>query len=137
MSAPLREMPAETRWIVASYAAPDRLVAAARAVRDAGHTRWETFSPYEVAEIEDMALDRPSPTPLAMGVGGALSGAAAYFMLEYSTHVYPLNVGGRPLNSWPSFIPITFELTVLGAALAGLATFLFTTGLPRLDHAMF
>jgi hypothetical protein len=72
-----------------------------------------------------------------MAIGGIVSGLTAFFLQSYAAHDYPLNVGGRPINSWPSFVPITFELTVLGAALSGLFTFFWLAGFPRLDHPVF
>jgi hypothetical protein len=72
-----------------------------------------------------------------MFFAGALGGSGAFFMQWYACRDYPLDVGGRPINSWPSYIPITFELTVLTAALAGAASLLWLAGLPRLDYPVF
>lgn len=71
---------------------------------------------------------------LLAGIAGAGGG---FFLQWYAARDYPLNVGGRPLNSWPAFVPITFELTVLTAALVGVLTLLCLAGLPRLHHPVF
>jgi hypothetical protein len=71
---------------------------------------------------------------LCAGIAGASGG---FFLQWFAAHDYPLNVGGRPLASWPAFVPITFELTVLTAALVGVVAFFFLTGLPRLHHPVF
>jgi hypothetical protein len=71
-------------------------------------------------------------------LGGILGGAGAYFLQWYAAVVdYPLNIGGRPLHSWPAFIPATFELTILGAAVAAVIAMLALNGLPRLYHPLF
>src|SRR5205814_1142482 len=76
--------------------------------------------------------------PAATFVGGMLGGLLGFFMQWYSAVLdYPINVGGRPLNSWPMFVPVTFEMTVLGAALAAFGAVIVGNGLPRLRHPVF
>ena len=72
-----------------------------------------------------------------MLLAGAAGASGGFFMQWFAARDYPLNVGGRPLNSWPAFIPITFELTVLTAALAGVIAFFWLAGFPRLHHPVF
>jgi len=122
---------------MASFASPDAFADAVRRARDAGYTRCETYLPFALPEALESPSSPPSPVPKAMAIGGTLSGLGAFFMQYYATHDYALNIGGRPLNSWPSFVPITFELTVLGSALCGLLTFFWVAGFPRLDHPVF
>jgi hypothetical protein len=67
-----------------------------------------------------------------------VGGGATYFLQWYAAVVdYPINIGGRPLHSWPAFIPATFEITILGAAVAAVVTMLVLNGLPRLYHPLF
>ena len=71
-------------------------------------------------------------------VGAILGGIGGYFLQWYAATVdYPINIGGRPLHSWPMFIPATFELTILGGALAAVLAFIFGSGLPNLYHPVF
>jgi hypothetical protein len=70
--------------------------------------------------------------------GGLFGGLTGYFLQLWGVGVnFPFNIGGRPLNSWPLFIPITFELTILGGAIAGVLSLFFLNGLPRLNHPLF
>ena len=76
--------------------------------------------------------------PFFTFLGGVLGGLIGYLLQWWSAVIdYPENIGGRPVNSWPMFIPITFEMAVLGAALAALVAFLWGSGLPRLRHPLF
>ena len=102
--------------LLAEFATPEALVAAARSATEAGYDRVEAYSPFPVEGIDE-ALARPGTAiPLLALIGGVLGALTAYGMEYYCLAIgYPINVGGRPLNSWPSFMPIVFELTVLGA----------------------
>jgi len=124
--------------LLAEFAAPEVFAAAVRRARSAGYTRLEAYMPFAVEGVADeIVRGRRSPIAAAMLVGGIMSGLSAYGMEYYATHIYPLNVGGRPLHSWPAFVPITFELTVLGSALTGVFALLWLAGFPRLEHAVF
>jgi hypothetical protein len=123
--------------VMAEFSAPERLAAAVASARRMGYTRIETYLPYPVPGVAQLLPGRPSPVPLAMLLGGLLSGLGAFFLQVYAARDYPLDVGGRPLNSWPAFVPITFELTVLGAALTGVVTFFIVARFPRLEHPVF
>jgi hypothetical protein len=123
--------------VMAEFASEEAFLAALEQIREKGFRQIETFTPYRV-ELEDEVLpDRPSPIPWIMFLAGLIGGGGAFFLQWYACRDYPLNVGGRPLNSWPMFIPITFELTVLTAALVGTGAMLWINGLPRLDHPTF
>ena len=124
--------------MLAEFESPDQLRAAARAARDAGYRRMDAYSPFPIHGLTEALGSRPSRLAglvLAGGVLGMLSG----FGLQYwaSVIAYPLNVGGRPLNSWPSFIPVTFEVTVLLAALTAVLGMLALNGLPYPHHPLF
>lgn len=124
--------------VAAEFATPQQFLDAATAVRRLGLTQVETFTPMPVHGLRH-ALQWPA-TRLAAAVliGGFASAAGAYFLQWYAAVVsYPIQVGGRPLHSWPSFIPLTFELGVLGGTLAGLATLIGRCRLPKLYHPMF
>jgi hypothetical protein len=124
--------------LLAEFERPEDLVHAARGVREQGYRCVEAFTPFAVEGLaEALGADR-SRVPAIVLAGGVIGGIGAYFMQWFSAVVhYPINVGGRPLHSWPAFIPITFEMTVLGAALAAIVGLLVLCGLPRPYHAVF
>jgi hypothetical protein len=116
---------------MAEFAAPERLVAAAAAARARGYRAMDAYAPFPVAGLSE-ALGLPSSRmPLLILLGGA-AGCAGGYGLQYWGMVasYPINTGGRPLNSWPAFIPVTFELTILCAALAAVFGMILMNGLP-------
>jgi hypothetical protein len=123
--------------LLAEFADADTLLAAARAARAAGFCRVEAYSPFPIDGLA-AALDfHRSPVALITLLGGIAGGLFGYGMQFYSAVIdYPLNVGGRPLHSWPAFIPVTFELAVLGAALAAFFGLWIMNGLPRLYHPL-
>ena len=124
--------------LMAEFASAERLKEAAQKARDAGYRNVEAYSPFPfegLAEATGMKRNWVPPIVLAGGVAGGLGG---YFMQWYSAVVsYPINSGGKPPHSWPEFIPVTFELTVLCAAIAGVLGMLWLNGLPRLHHPVF
>lgn len=124
--------------VLAEFQTADALVHAARRARDAGYRHIEAYTPFPVEGLSE-AVDFPdNRVPLITLLGGIAGGVGGYFMQWYAAVVsYPINVGGRPLHSWPSFIPATFELTILGAALAAVLGMLIANGLPRLQHPLF
>lgn len=124
--------------LLAEFETPGDLIAAARRAREAGYRRMDAYTPYPIHELtEALALPR-TKLPVIVLIGGALGCATALAMQWFASAVhYPLNVGGRPLASWPSFIPITFELTVLFAAIAAVFGMLGLNGLPMPYHPVF
>jgi hypothetical protein len=113
-------------------------VAAARAAREAGYTRLDTYSPYPIEEMHEVLGLPRSKVPLVVLVGGILGGLGGFFLQYWSQVIhYPLNVGGRPFNSWPSFIVITFECTILLAALSGVIGMIVLNRLPQPYHPAF
>jgi hypothetical protein len=125
--------------IMGSFVTADQLRTAVERAQAAGMREWETFTPYPVDGLNPPAAKSGprSPVARAMAIAAVCCSTGAFALQEWATHDYPLNVGGRPLSSWPSFIPITFELTVLGTALTGVIAFLVLAGFPRLDHPVF
>jgi len=124
--------------LMAEFDTPTALVGAARQARDAGYRRMDAYSPIPIEELHE-ALGLPTTKLPLIVAGGALVGALAGFGLQTwaSTVAYPLNIGGRPLLSWPSFIPPTFETTVLFAAFAAVFGMLALNGLPMPYHPVF
>ncbi|MGN6134867.1 MAG: DUF3341 domain-containing protein [Aureliella sp.] len=98
----------------------------------------EAFAPFPLDPTADMLYQRRSPLPVIIAAGGVIGGGGMYaFQYWVSAIAYPLNVGGRPLHSWPAFIPATFELTVLTASIFALVGLILRCGLPRLHHPLF
>jgi len=124
--------------LVAQFETADQMVHAAEKAHAAGYTRMDCFSPYPVGEAADAMGFRTSEMAPVMFIG-ALIGATAGFIMQYylGAYAYPLNVGGRPFMSWPSFIPIAFEMMVLTAALSGVFGLIAVCGLPMLYHPLF
>lgn len=123
--------------IALEFDSPATLVEAAKKVHEHGFRRFEAYSPYPIKELDEI-VPSENPVPLMVLTGGVLGALTAQIMEYYvAAYEYPINVGGRPLNSWPSFIPITFELTVLFASLAAFFGTLWLAGLPLLHHPVF
>ena len=124
--------------LLAEFQDPATLRSAAQVVRERGHAPLDTFSPFPLEGISEFIGSRPSRLRLAMLLGG-LAIAAVFFWLQWwsSVYDYPLNVGGRPLNSWPVFLLVPFQIAMFAAALAGFVAFLWGCGLPRLHHPLF
>jgi len=124
--------------LMAEFASPEALLAAAHAARSAGYTRAQAYAPFPIEGLAEALGTQERHVSAATFVGAILGAAGGFFMQWYSAVIdRPLNVGGRPLNSWPMFIPATFELAVLGGALAAVLAFFIGAGLPRLRHPVF
>ncbi len=133
-------MPEATKLygILAEFASPAALLDAIARCREVSYRDLEAYAPFSIEGLPEAIGFTANRVPLLTLLGGIGGGVGAYFMQWYSAVVdYPINSGGRPLHSWPSFIPGTFELTVLGAALAAFVGFLVLSGLPRLNHPLF
>jgi len=124
--------------LMAEFENPEDLLGAAQRAHDAGYRQLDAFSPFPVEGLAEAVGFRSTRVPLLCLLGG-LIGCAGGFFLQYWPNVigYPLNIGGKPYNSWPSFIPITFELTVLCAGLATVFGMLALNGLPTPYHPVF
>jgi hypothetical protein len=124
--------------VMAEFETPREILDATRQAREAGYRDMDAYSPYPVEGLAtELGLTR-TRVPFVV-LAGALVGAATGFLMQYWSMAvdYPFNVGGRPVNSWPVFIPITFELMVLVAALAALLGMLLLNGLPQPHHPVF
>lgn len=124
--------------IMAEFGTPEQLLAAARAAHKAGYRKMDAYSPFAVEGVAEAIGFTKTRVPLVVLIGGVGGGVTAYGMQWYSAVIdYPLNVGGRPLHSWPAFVPITFELTVLFAAFAAVLGMLAMNRLPKPYHPVF
>ncbi len=132
-------MATDLHGLLAEFAGADALLAAAlRARRDEGYAAIEAYSPFPVDGLDEATGARGDRIPRWMLLGGVLGGAGTYALEWYSAVFdYAINVGGRPLASWPAFVPPALEMTVLGAVLFGVAAMLVGNGLPRLNHPLF
>lgn len=124
--------------MLVEFEEPEELIAAARRVRAAGYRRIDAYTPMPVHGLASALGIRRTRLPLIIAAGGVV-GAALGLALQIwtSAYAYPHNVGGRPLISWPAFVPVTFEMTVLCAALSGVLGTLALNGLPRPYHPLF
>ncbi len=124
--------------LMAEFDDPTAIVEAANRVREEGYRKVDAYSPYPIEALTEAIGFRRTRLPLIVLIGGII-GCLAGYLMQYYTHVidYPLNVGGRPYHSWPAFIPITFETTVLAAALAAVFGMLALNGLPEPYHPVF
>jgi hypothetical protein len=124
--------------LMAEFATADALLAAARRAREAGYRDVEAYSPFPIEGLADVLGASRTSVPVVTFLGALLGGAAGYLLQWYSAVVdYPVDIGGRPLDSWPMFLPTTFEIAVLFGALAAVGAMLVGSGLPRLRHPLF
>jgi hypothetical protein len=124
--------------LMAEFDNPSALVAAAREAHAAGYRQMDAYTPFPVEELnEALGLERTG-VPAIVLIGG-ITGAVLGYIMQYYVAVidYPLNIGGRPLHSWPAFIPVTFELTILCAGLFAVLGMLALNGLPMPHHPVF
>jgi hypothetical protein len=124
--------------VVAEFENPSDLVAAARRVYSLGYRRINGYSPYPIEELSEAIGFTHTSLPLIVFIGGLVGGIGGFLMQYYIEVIdYPINVGGKPYNSWPAFIPITFETTVLVAAFSAVLGMLVLNKLPQPYHPVF
>ncbi|HEV8187321.1 MAG TPA: DUF3341 domain-containing protein [Pyrinomonadaceae bacterium] len=124
--------------VVAEFENPSDLVAAARRVYSLGYRRINGYSPYPIEELSEAIGFTHTSLPLIVFIGGLVGGIGGFLMQYYIEVIdYPINVGGKPYNSWPAFIPITFEMTVLVAAFSAVLGMLVLNKLPQPYHPVF
>jgi hypothetical protein len=135
----MAEARAAALWgLLAEFDSADALLLAARAAREAGYERVQAYAPFAVEGLAEAVGYTRSHVPAITFCGALLGALGGYFMQWYSAVIaYPVNIGGRPLHSWPMFVPVSFELAVLGGALAAFVAALAGNRLPDLSHPVF
>ena len=124
--------------IIAEFKGPQDLLAAAQRAHEQGYRLMDAYSPFPIEGLAEAIGFRKTRLPLIVLMGGLVGCCGGFFLQYYSAAIdWPINVGGRPLNSWPAFIPVTFELTVLCAALSAVLGMLALNGLPMPYHPLF
>jgi len=124
--------------LMAEFDDPTSLVTATERAHHEGYRNMDAYSPFPIEELHEALGSRHTRLPLIVLIGG-LVGCIGGYTLEYWSSViaYPLNIGGKPLHSWPAFIPVTFECTILAAALSCVLGMLALNGLPMPYHPVF
>jgi hypothetical protein len=127
-----------TYGLIAEFDDPTSLVAATHKAHADGYRCMDAYSPFPIEELHEALGSRHTRLPLIVLIGG-LVGCIGGYGLQYwaATMAYPLNIGGKPFHSWPAFIPITFECTILAAALSAVLGMLALNGLPQPYHPVF
>jgi len=123
---------------MAEFDSPTELVLAARHTYAEGYRKLDAYTPFPVEELSEAIGFHKTNVPLVVLVGGILGGLGGYLMQYWISAInYPLNVGGRPYHSWPAFIVVTFEMTILAAGLTAVLGMLGLNGLPQPYHPVF
>ena len=134
----MKEPTTKIYGVIGQFDRPSTLVSAAREAYAAGYRQINGYSPFPIEELTEAIGFKRTILPLIVLIGGIIGGLGGFFMQYYLEVIdYPLNVGGKPFNSWPAFIPITFECTVLVAAFSAVLGMLALNKLPQPYHPVF
>jgi hypothetical protein len=133
----MKQMPLS--GLMVEFAEPHGIVAGARRCHEAGYRKMDSYTPFPIEELaEAMGHHTRGRLPKIVLLGGIVGRVGGFALLYWTSVVdFPLNIGGRPFNSWPAFVPITFETTILGAAMAAVFGMLALNGLPMPYHPVF
>ncbi len=125
--------------LLAEFDEAEKIIEAAKLARQAGFEKMHAYTPFAIEELSEiLQTKRRNWIPAIVLAGGIFGGLTGFFLQYYAAVIsYPQNIGGRPPNSWEVFIPITFELTILGGAIIGALGLLILSGLPQLYHPVF
>jgi hypothetical protein len=124
--------------LLAEFESPEALVTAARRARDSGFTKMDAYTPFPVEELSDALGHKRSRVPLVVLIGGLIGGLTGLGLQYWSAVIrYPMIVGGRPHISWPAWIVVTFESTILFASLFGVLGMILLNRLPEPYHPVF
>lgn len=124
--------------LIAEFDSPEQLLRATEQARDAGYRRMDAYSPFPVPHLAEVLGLKKTRVPLMCLLGGIMGGLSAYALMYWiNVWAFPINVAGRPLHSWPSFIPVTFEMTVLFASFGAFFGMWALNGLPMPFHPVF
>ncbi|MBE7553541.1 MAG: DUF3341 domain-containing protein [Anaerolineales bacterium] len=127
-----------TYGLLAEFTTPEALIEATHQAHEAGYRKMDAYTPYPIEEVGHALGARGTRLPYIVLAGGIMGAIGGYLLQYYASVIdYPLNIGGRPYHSWPSFIPATFETTVLLAAFAAVLGMLALNGLPQPYHPVF
>lgn len=123
---------------MAEFSDEREILAAAKSAYEHGYRKMDAYAPFPVEGLAAALGRKKTAVPLIVLIGGICGGFGGYFLQWWAMAVaYPLNIGGRPYDSWPAFIPITFEMTILSAAFAAIIGMLALNRLPEPHHPVF